>query len=198
MTTATNSFSEFLEKARAGDDDALNEIARTYEPDLRIAARVHLGPALRPYLDSIDLVQSVHRSLIRGLRDDRLQPGDSAALIALALTMVRRKVARQWRRHRRQMRIDSRLDPHENTNDVLSTLTGRVAEPGRTVAGKDAIDNLFQQLDAADRQLLELRLQGWNTAEAAQQTGQTPEALRIRLHRLRKRLAEEGIGSEWL
>ncbi len=196
MTSNASDFTELLAKARDGDADALNLLARTYERDLRIAARVHLGPALRPYLDSIDLVQSVHRSLIRGLRGDKFDLDNSASLIALALTMVRRKVARQWRRHRRQMRLDSQINAMESANDVLATLTGRSDEPSRAAAIRDAAARVCRDLDDADRQLLELRLQGWNTAEIAQKTGHTPEALRIRLFRLRKRLAQEGIGEE--
>src|SRR5260221_2454936 len=118
MTSDTSDFSVLLQKARDGDAAALDQLARTYESDLRIAARVHLGPALRPYLDSIDLVQSVHRSLIRGLRNDKFDLDNSASLIALALTMVRRKVARQWRRHRRQMRLESQIDATERSSDV--------------------------------------------------------------------------------
>jgi RNA polymerase sigma-70 factor (ECF subfamily) len=198
MASNATSFSELLQRARDGDAAALNELARTYESDLRIAARVHLGPALRPYLDSIDLVQSVHRSLIRGLRDDRFAFDNSAGLIALALTMVRRKIARQWRRHRRQMRLDSPLNVAENATDVLATLTSRSAEPGRAVAIRDSMTRLCRDLNDIDRQLLELRLQGWNTSEIAEQLGHSPEALRIRLFRLRKRLDEANVASEWL
>ena len=56
----SDEFSHLLALARGGDSDALARIAEKYEEKLRIVARVHLGPALRPYLDSQDLVQSVH------------------------------------------------------------------------------------------------------------------------------------------
>ena len=65
---------------------------RQYEPEVRIVARVLLGPALRPHLDSIDLVQSVHRSLLVGLRQNKLEIGGLEQLIGLVLTMLRRKV----------------------------------------------------------------------------------------------------------
>lgn len=198
MTSNAADFTTLVHQARAGDAAALDQLARTYESDLRIAARVHLGPALRPYLDSIDLVQSVHRSLIRGLRDDRFHLTNSAGLIALALTMVRRKIARQWRRHRRQLRRDSQTNLGVSTTDVLTTLTSRSLDPARAAAVRDAIDRTLRDLDDTDRQLLQLRLNGWNTSEIAEQLGHSPEALRIRLFRLRNRLAEQGIGPEWI
>src|SRR5262245_25926969 len=87
-----------LARARSGDGAARDELARPYEPKLRLVARVLLGPALRPYLDSVDLVQSVHKSLLVGLRDQKFAFNSPDDLLALAVTMVRRKVARQWRR----------------------------------------------------------------------------------------------------
>ena len=67
MAEVSQGFGPLLERTRQGDKEALAEIARTYESEVRIMARVRLGPALRPYLDSMDLVQSVHRSLLIGL-----------------------------------------------------------------------------------------------------------------------------------
>ena len=42
----------------------MEELVAAYEPEVRLVARVRLGTALRPYLDSVDLVQSVHRSVL--------------------------------------------------------------------------------------------------------------------------------------
>jgi RNA polymerase sigma factor (sigma-70 family) len=193
MPSAEPTFAELLAQARGGDAEAVGQIARLYEPDLLIAARVHLGPALRPYLDSLDLVQSVHRSLLVGLRNDKFEVNDARGLLALALTMVRRKVARQWRRHRRQVRPVG-----EQPADVLATLCSRNTGPAVTAAVRDAVSRLWAELNADEREVLELRLQGYSTAEAAGRLGKTPEALRVRLHRLRKRLEAEHILTEWL
>ena len=69
MTQAPDEFLALLAKVRAGDQAALAQLARQYEPELRVVARVLVGPLLRPYLDSLDLVQSVHRSLLIGVRN---------------------------------------------------------------------------------------------------------------------------------
>src|SRR6516165_6904338 len=106
MSQATADFTGLLARARDGDPEALAELVRQYEPEVRIVARVLLGPALRPYLDSLDLVQSVHRSLLLGLRHGKVDVSSPERLVALATTMVRRKIARQWRRLQRQKRVD--------------------------------------------------------------------------------------------
>src|SRR5262245_43354433 len=95
-------FSALLEQARQGDQAAFEELISRYEPEVRIIARVMLGPAMRSHLDSLDIVQSVHRSLLRNLRSDKFQIEAPQQLVALAVQMARRKVAHQWRKLRRQ------------------------------------------------------------------------------------------------
>src|SRR3989442_15562916 len=107
MPGDTEDFAALLIAGRRGDQTAALRLCQQYESKVRIVARVLLGPALRPYLDSIDLIQSVHRSLLLGLRQDKFDISSPDKLIALATTLVRRKVARQWRHLRRQQRMVS-------------------------------------------------------------------------------------------
>ncbi len=60
-----------MARATSGDIEAQSDICQQYERQVRIVARVLLGNALRPHLDSMDLMQSVHKSLLMGLRDNR-------------------------------------------------------------------------------------------------------------------------------
>ena len=60
----------------------LAALVQSYESKVRLVARVLLGPALRPYLDSVDLVQSVHRSLMLGLRQDKFDISSPEKLMA--------------------------------------------------------------------------------------------------------------------
>ncbi|MCU0872396.1 MAG: helix-turn-helix domain-containing protein [Pirellulaceae bacterium] len=55
-----------LARVRAGDEDALVQLLRGYEHRIRAAARVMLSDLLRPYLDSLDVVQSVYCALLPG------------------------------------------------------------------------------------------------------------------------------------
>src|ERR1051325_4822453 len=114
MAEVTADFAALVSRARAGDPGALTRLAQQYEPKVRIVARVLLGPALRPYLDSMDLVQSVHRRLLVGLRANKFDTPAPAPLIALAVTLVRRKAAGQWRPLRRQQRLDAGRDGSQN------------------------------------------------------------------------------------
>src|SRR5213076_2468656 len=94
-------FLDLLERGRQGDQEALSLLVQHYEREVRLVARVLLGPALRPYLDSVDLVQSVHRSLMVALRANKFELNSPENLVALAVTMIRRMAARHWRHLRR-------------------------------------------------------------------------------------------------
>ena len=98
-------FERLIELARTGDAAAIESLVEQYEPEVRTVVRLRLGQALRPYLDSVDVMQSVHKSLMIGLQKGRFDISSPQKLVALAMTMVRRKVARHWRKMRRQQRI---------------------------------------------------------------------------------------------
>ena len=198
MSEGGSEFEALLTQARQGDKHALGQLVQQYESKLRMVARVLLGPALRPYLDSVDLVQSVHRSLVLGLRQDKFDISSPEKLIALALTLVRRKVARQWRRLRRQKRISGNSDDSGNIPELLASLSSPEPDPARAAQLKDSLEQLYRGLDAPDQFMLELRLFGYDTSEIAEKLGIHPIALRVRLTRLRQRLRDNGVFSEWL
>jgi RNA polymerase sigma-70 factor (ECF subfamily) len=197
MSQVTADFTELLARARGSEPDALAALVRQYEPEVRIVARVLLGPALRPYLDSLDLVQSVHRSLLLGLRHGKVDVSSSERLIALAVTMVRRKIARQWRRHQRQTRADFAGDAGSLARK-LAELSRPAADPAGAAQVHDSLRHLCERLDGPERQMLELRMQGYSTAEVARQLGLDADVLRVRLSRLRQRLCDQGVLEEFL
>lgn len=197
MVDQPPNFLALLESARGGDQAALVELTRLYEPQLRIMARSRLGPALRPYLDSMDLVQSVHRSLMIGLRQDKFDIATPKDLIALAMTLVQRKVARQWRHLRRQQRLDSGIISGDLAQN-FSSLSGSSDDPAKAAEFNDQLRHLCNSLDAGERRLVEMRLEGYSIAEVARSMNIDPHLLRVRLSRLRQRLRDTGVLTEWL
>ncbi len=198
MTASTSNFALLLAQAQAGDETAALELARQYESEVRIVARVLLGPALRPYLDSLDLVQSVHRSLLLGLREGKVDVTSPERLVALTITMVRRKIARQWRRHQRQKRMNGSSGGEEDLANRLLEVCRRQDDPRREVQVRDTLWRACQAMDDTDRRTIELRLAGYSTADAARALNLDPDVLRVRLSRLRQRLAAAGVLEELL
>jgi RNA polymerase sigma factor (sigma-70 family) len=198
MPGTSTEFTVLLARARGGDQEALTLLTREYESKVRLVARVLLGPALKPYLDSVDLVQSVHRSLLLGMRQEKFDISTPDNLIALAVTLVRRKVARHWRHLKRQQRLERRANDSGSVADVLTSLSSPRADPAQAAEFNDQVEHLCANLNDAERRLLELRLQGCSLAEIAHELGMSAVALRVRLTRLRQRLRSTGVLDDWL
>jgi RNA polymerase sigma-70 factor (ECF subfamily) len=182
-----------LARAREGDRSALAYLAAQYEPEVRLVARLRLGQGLRPYLDSMDLVQSVHRSLLVGLRQNKFDVSTPEKLIALALTIVRRKAARHWRREQRQQRLSGGVTGGDALVQMIAGLASPQPTPADTVAFRDTVASVCRHLSDLEKQMLELQLQGYRTVEIAERLGQDPDVLRVRLSRLRQRLRAGGV-----
>lgn len=199
MSDLTDSqFTRLLSRAAEGDPSALEQLALQYEPKVRMVARVLLGPALRPYLESVDLAQSVHKSIMIGLRNTRYAITSPDQLIALALTIVRRKASRHWRHLRKQDRLSWGRNPDDGPTDhVLGTLQSHEADPAQLVQVNDDIRHLFQDLDETERRILERLAEGFSQAEVADLIGISRVALRVRLTRLRQRLRAQGHAADW-
>lgn len=193
----SDNFDELLTRAKAGDEGAMAELVAQYEPEVRMVARVRLGAALRPHLDSVDLVQSVHKSLMLGLQRDQYDISSPEKLVALALTMVRRKVAKQWRKMKRQQRLESGT-ASGNVPALLASLCTPESDPAAVASQKNEIEQIFSKLSDSERQLIELRMDGYSTAEAARELGLDADVLRVHLSRLRKRLRAAGVMSDLL
>ncbi len=191
-------FAALLAASRNGDPLAMTQLCEQYESKVRTVARVLLGPALRPHLDSTDLLQSVHRTLMIGLRDDKFDISTPEKLVALTTTIVRRKVARQWRRVRRQQRLTDTFSDASDLPSLFDALSSPEHDPALAAQWKDEVGHLCRQLNDTERRILELRSFGYTTAEIAEQLGLQHVTLRVRLTRLRERLRSAGVVNEWL
>jgi RNA polymerase sigma-70 factor (ECF subfamily) len=198
MGGSADEFAALVARVRLGDEAALGALLQLYEREVRLAARVLLGRALRCHLDSTDLVQSVHHSLMLGLRQNKFTLDAPQQLLALTLTMVRRKVARHWRRLRRQQRLDPEVLETQALDDAPTAAGVAPSDPAAQAEYRDTLEYLSSKLDERERRLVELRLQGYSTAEAARQMGEDADVLRVRLSRLRKRLRASNLLTEWL
>src|SRR5262245_35037732 len=120
-----------MQQARAGDQAAFAELVRRYEPEVRIVVRVILGPELRPHLDSMDVMQSVHRTLLRGLRGEQFHIDSPQHLVSLAVQMARHKVAKKWRHVKRQERMAEPDRAQDSLPDFLTRLVSPEIDPAR-------------------------------------------------------------------
>lgn len=191
-------FDELLTRARSGDESAMAALVERYEPEVRMVARIRLGAVLRRHLDSVDLVQSVHKSLMLGLRADRYDISTPEQLIALALTIVRRKVSRQWRKLKRQQSLSGGGSEAEDLPSLIATLSASDSDPAQIASIREATAHVLSRVNETETRVIELRLEGYTTAEVARRLGLDADVLRVKLSRLRRQLREQGVMNELL
>ncbi len=129
MPEVADAFSNLMRKVRLGDRKALAQLLQHYEREVHQAACHLLGRALRSSLDPADLVQSVHRTILHGFRDNKFDVATPEKLVALAVTVARNKVLRAARRIECERRCNAAL---AETAALDATHTGAEAplDPG--------------------------------------------------------------------
>lgn len=112
--------------------------------------------------------------------------------------MLRRKIARHWRHLRRQERLSSGSNDSGDVVLLLTSLSTPQPGPAAEAQFRDTVAHLCKSMDAVEQQLVDLRLQGFNAPEIASQLGLSPVNVRVRMTRLRQRLAAAGVLDDWL
>src|SRR4051794_18904956 len=100
-----NTFADFLQRIRAGDEQAATELVHRYESAVRVEVRMRLADSrLRQVLDSMDLCQSVLASFFVRAAAGQYALDRPEQLVRLLVTIARNKVAGEARRQHAQRR----------------------------------------------------------------------------------------------
>src|SRR5262245_30824868 len=103
------SFTEFIQRIRAGDAEAAEELVRRYEPAIRLEVQFRLRDTpLARSLDSMAICQSVLASFFVRTAAGQYDLERPEQLRALLVSMARTKLAFQARRGRAQRRDNRR------------------------------------------------------------------------------------------
>jgi RNA polymerase sigma factor (sigma-70 family) len=182
-------FDELIRRVRAGDEEAAAILVKRYESAIRRAVRFRLADAgLGSLLDSMDICQSVLGSFFVRAASGQFELKNPGQLLRLLTAMARNKLNSQARKQlslRRDIRrVESRdqcESPFVATGESLSTI----------VAARDLLQEVHRRLSPDERQLLDLRIQGWGWAAIASDVGVAAETLRRRLSRALDRVVAD-------
>jgi RNA polymerase sigma-70 factor (ECF subfamily) len=173
-----------LERAQAGDRDALDALIGRYLPRLRRWASGRLPPWARDLADTQDLVQETVVQAFKGI--DRFEVrGDGALQAYLRQALINRI--------RKEIRRVGRRPP----TTALDTQTlDDQPSPLELAIGREAVDRYEQALDRLrpdDREAIVGRIElGLTNEELARALGKpTPNAARMAVERALFRLARE-------
>jgi RNA polymerase sigma-70 factor (ECF subfamily) len=182
---------ELVEKARAGDRAAFDQLMQRYEREMIGVAYRMLGHSE----DAVDLAQEVFLRAWRSLAQFRGEASFRSWLYRIALNLARNK--RRWYARHQTAKIISLNQPADETDEetmapieVIDPSAGPRAN-AQANQFQEAVRQALETLPPEFRETVILRdIQGLSYEEIAQATGQAIGTVRSRLSRGRNGLRE--------
>ena len=187
-------FADFIRRVRAGDELAAEELLRKFEPIVRRELRLNMTDRrMGRSVDSMDICQSIWSSFFLRAATGQFDLDTPNHLVKLLMSMVKHKLASQARQQHRQKRDVGRIEPDGSRVDDLSDQ--HQDTPSAIVSGQELLIVMERKLSSEERQIAELRRQGFSWAEVADQLGGTSQARRMQMDRAADRVAKQlGFG----
>jgi RNA polymerase sigma-70 factor (ECF subfamily) len=162
---AASTDASLLRRFRRGEEDAATELYLRYARRLMAFAEQRTSRQLTSRFDPEDVIQSVFRTFFRRAADGSFDVPAGEELWQLLLVIALNKVRRLGRYH------------HQQRRDVEKTLGGEALEDRQLSATEQSVrmlemvvDEALQQLPDVQRQMVELRIQGYSVVEIAETT----------------------------
>jgi len=178
--TTARIYASFL----AGSPTAADTLFYRYIDRLSRLARTRLAPRLARRVDPEDVVMSAFRSFFVAARADRFTIQESGDLWALLAQITLRKVYRTAEFHTAEKRSTQRETEVSAESDLTPWLTDRQPTPDEAVAMSDELEWLLNSLNAEHRRIIELRLQGEQLADIAEDLGISERTVRRALSQI--------------
>jgi RNA polymerase sigma-70 factor (ECF subfamily) len=152
-------------------------------------ARSQLDTRLRHKIEPEDVVQSAYKSFFLRYGEGALAAEGWDGLWGLLTVITLRKCADRVRYHRAERRDLAReAAVPEGAGGEWRDAVGREPTPEQAAVLAETIEDLLRDLDADERQVVELSLQGHSTHEISAQLGRAARSVRRLRERVRRRL----------
>ncbi len=153
-------------------------------------ARSHLDVRLQHKIEPEDVVQSAYRSFFLRYRDNVSPEAGLEGLWPLLTTITVRKCVDRVRYYQAECRNVAReaVAPTGDRPDPWRDAVGREPTPEHAAVLTETLENLLGELDADERPIIELSLQGYSTQEVSEKLGRAERSIRRVRERVRKQL----------
>lgn len=175
-----------LRRIRTGSDDAATQLYLRYAKRLLALARVKCSPDLASRLDPDDIVQSVFRTFFRRAVEGGYDVPDGDDLWKLFVVIGLNKIQAIGAYHRAAKR-DVRLSVGA---EGLQVLAQEATDADSLAILRMAIEEVMSELTPAHREIVNLRLEGFEVARIAEQLGRPKRSVERILQGFRKMLAD--------
>jgi RNA polymerase sigma-70 factor, ECF subfamily len=177
---------------REGSEKAANRLYRRYARRLRGLARAKASAGLNPHLDADDIVQSVFLRFFTAARKDNYKVPAGKDLWDLLLVITLNKIRSEEEYHRAAKR-DVRRTRYDNAeHSVWSAVAER--NEYTTAFLRLCVDEALERLAPRYRQIVRLRMEGFEVAEIAEQCQRSKRTVERILHESRAALSQSLIG----
>lgn len=174
-------FESFINRIRAGDSRAAEELVKSYEPIVRRQVRMHLiDSRMIRVFDSTDFSQAVMASFFLRAGDGQYELKEPADLVRLLVSMARNKLASGARKLLSKKRDGQR---QELESPLLEQIPDCSDTPSKAVAMLELVAKARSQLSEDERAMSDLRSQGKSWEEIALQLGGTAQSRRMQFSR---------------
>src|SRR5262245_28055538 len=169
-------FKELMELLRAGNEDAAELVVRKYGRRLIGLAAARLPAPVRAKEDEDDAVQSAFKSFFNRQKKGEFDPEDWDELGTLLTYLTICKVDRRIRKYlaqKRDVRRESAAGGAAGQDDSGPKWEAAGPDPtaDEKAVAEETLRELLKKLSETDREVVTLRLQGYQIAEIADQVG---------------------------
>ena len=183
MTRRTDK--SLLRRFQDGDEVAAADLYHRYAPRLRTLAHQHFGHDFAGRFDADDIVQSVFRTFFQGVRRQAYEVPPDGELWALLMVLALNKVRELVGKHRALKR-----SVHQTvTVDDLDSLPALAGDAEAAALLRLVFDEQLADLPASNREIVRLRVEGYEVGEIAGRTGRARRTVERVLHDFRNRLS---------
>ncbi len=184
-----------LELCRAGSQDAAKQLFDRYVERLLALARRRISQRLSGRVDAEDCVQSALRTFFHRAKEGKFVITEQDDVAKLLMRITVHKTLRQVAFHQADKRdagaeIGQGAQAQKRWEELLDgEPTGEHA-----VAFLDQLETFFNHLRPQEREILELRLQGFSNDEISEKLGIYDRKIRRVFERIRSIAEAEGLG----
>jgi len=182
---------QLITLAKAGDDDALDQLCRVYGERVRRIVRLRIGQELRVKLDSMDLVQDALLNALRGLGDFTYKnEGDFLRWLSRIAQNALGHHVEKLHANKRDIRKEVRFEARRPTT------RGRLADirelidfttPSVIMARKEELDKLERAIDTLKPEHKEVivlaKIEGLSYKEIGERLSKSADAVGMLLSR---------------
>lgn len=174
-----------LRQFRAGECDAATHLYVRYANRLQALTRQQTNPAFASRFDPEDVVQSVFRTFFRRVSEGMydVPPGEELwnLLLVLALNKIR-TLGKHHQAQKRSIRSTCSMDEVDVTkSDADEDNSYRVL--------RLVIDEMLSGMPSIKREIIQLRIQGYQVQDIAEKTGRAKRTIERILQQFKQRLA---------